>query len=185
MASNFETSRIQLDLSARAPWLGAIAISNVETIDRIAAFGVVALLFTMGLELSLERIRLMRRLVFGLGLNVNSPASAWPSDLARRAVSLSELAGGHVDLNRLTAALVGRVVLAYERFIDGDHRDEFVQLWSKYDVLKGREITLTEAGHKRRGTVLGIDDVGALLLRDAEGKTRGYRAGEVTIGKDA
>ena len=127
----------------------------------------------------------IRDLVFGLGLNVNSPASAWPSDLARRAVSLSELAGGHVDLNRLTAALVGRVVLAYERFIDGDHRDEFVQLWSKYDVLKGREITLTEAGHKRRGTVLGIDDVGALLLRDAEGKTRGYRAGEVTIGKDA
>ena len=34
----------------------------------IAAFGVVALLFTMGLELSFERLRRMRRLVFGLGL---------------------------------------------------------------------------------------------------------------------
>ena len=55
-------------LSAKTPWLGAIAISNVETIDKIAAFGVVALLFTMGLELSFERIRRMRRLVFGLGL---------------------------------------------------------------------------------------------------------------------
>ena len=49
-----------------APWLSALAI-NVEAIDRIAAFGVVALMFTMGLELSFERLRRMRHLVFGLG----------------------------------------------------------------------------------------------------------------------
>ena len=55
-------------LAGEARWLGALAITNVEAIDRIAAFGVVALLFTMGLELSFERLRLMRALVFGLGL---------------------------------------------------------------------------------------------------------------------
>ena len=54
-------------LDFKAPWLSALAI-NVEAIDRIAAFGVVALMFTMGLELSFERLRRMRRLVFGLGL---------------------------------------------------------------------------------------------------------------------
>ena len=56
-------------LAAKARWIGWLAISNVETIDRIAAFGVVVLLFTMGLELSFERLRRMRRLVFGLGLS--------------------------------------------------------------------------------------------------------------------
>src|SRR5208283_2929255 len=54
-------------LAKGAPWLGAFAI-NVESIDKLAAFGVVALLFTMGLELSFERLRRLRRLVFGLGL---------------------------------------------------------------------------------------------------------------------
>ena len=54
-------------LGKKAPWLSAFAI-NVEAIDKLAAFGVVALLFTMGLELSFERLRLMHRLVFGLGL---------------------------------------------------------------------------------------------------------------------
>src|SRR5271170_3222626 len=54
-------------LGKKAPWLGAFAI-NVEAIDKLAAFGVVALLFTMGLELSFERLRRMRGLVFGLGL---------------------------------------------------------------------------------------------------------------------
>jgi monovalent cation:H+ antiporter-2, CPA2 family len=54
-------------LSARAPWLDALALTNVEAIDRVAAFGVVFLLFMMGLELSFERLTRMRRLVFGLG----------------------------------------------------------------------------------------------------------------------
>ncbi len=55
-------------LARATPWLDAFTIGNVATIDRIAAFGVVTLLFTMGLELSFERMRRMRRLVFGLGL---------------------------------------------------------------------------------------------------------------------
>jgi monovalent cation:H+ antiporter-2, CPA2 family len=50
-----------------APWLDALALTNVEAIDRVAAFGVVFLLFMMGLELSFERLTRMRRLVFGLG----------------------------------------------------------------------------------------------------------------------
>jgi monovalent cation:H+ antiporter-2, CPA2 family len=53
-------------IARQAPWLSALAI-NVESIDRIAAFGVVALMFTMGLELSLARLKRMRHLVFGLG----------------------------------------------------------------------------------------------------------------------
>jgi CPA2 family monovalent cation:H+ antiporter-2 len=54
-------------IAQKAPWLSVLAI-NVGAIDRIAAFGVVALMFTMGLELSLARLRRMRHLVFGLGL---------------------------------------------------------------------------------------------------------------------
>jgi CPA2 family monovalent cation:H+ antiporter-2 len=74
-------------LDLRAPWLNALAI-NVEAIDRIAAFGVVALMFTMGLELSFERLRRMRHLVFGLGLaqvvvtTLILAAFAWRSGLA-------------------------------------------------------------------------------------------------------
>jgi K+:H+ antiporter len=54
-------------INLKAPWLNALTI-NVEAIDRIGAFGVVALMFTMGLELSFARLRRMRHLVFGLGL---------------------------------------------------------------------------------------------------------------------
>src|ERR1700734_3516813 len=74
-------------IARQAPWMGALAI-NVEAIDRIAAFGVVALMFTMGLELSFERLRRMRHLVFGFGFRrvVVTPlvlaAAAWPLGLS-------------------------------------------------------------------------------------------------------
>jgi monovalent cation:H+ antiporter-2, CPA2 family len=49
------------------PWLSAITIDRPEAIEPIARLGVVLLLFMIGLELSFERLWVMRRLVFGLG----------------------------------------------------------------------------------------------------------------------
>jgi CPA2 family monovalent cation:H+ antiporter-2 len=54
-------------LAPNLPWLSAITISRSASIDPIAHLGVVLLLFMIGLELSLERVWVMRRLVFGLG----------------------------------------------------------------------------------------------------------------------
>ena len=49
------------------PWLDYVTVDNPEEIAQLAEFGVVFLLFMIGLELSWERLRLMRKLVFGLG----------------------------------------------------------------------------------------------------------------------
>lgn len=51
----------------QVPWLNHVTVDNPAEIAQIAEFGVVFLLFMIGLELSWERLRLMRRLVFGLG----------------------------------------------------------------------------------------------------------------------
>lgn len=124
----------------------------------------------------------IRDLVFGLGLNVNSSAGAWPGDLARRAVSLAEIVHAPLDLNRLAAALIGRVLLAYQTFTEGGHVETFADLWNRYDLLRGRNITLVEGGRRHHGAVVGIDDEGALLLRD-DARTHRFRAGEVTLEK--
>jgi monovalent cation:H+ antiporter-2, CPA2 family len=49
------------------PWVLTITISDAAAIEPIARLGVVLLLFMIGLEMSIERLWLMRRLVFGLG----------------------------------------------------------------------------------------------------------------------
>jgi BirA family biotin operon repressor/biotin-[acetyl-CoA-carboxylase] ligase len=125
----------------------------------------------------------IRDLVFGLGLNVNSPAGGWPAELARRAISLAEITGQALDLNRLAAALIGRVLLAYETFAEGEHTKTFADLWHRYDLLRGKPVTLLEGGRRHHGVVSGVDDEGALLLRDERGKVHRFRAGEVTMEK--
>jgi CPA2 family monovalent cation:H+ antiporter-2 len=53
--------------SGSFPWLTYFTVDNPDEIAQLAEFGVVFLLFMIGLELSWERLRLLRRLVFGLG----------------------------------------------------------------------------------------------------------------------
>ena len=54
-------------LAEHVPLLGAVAVEDPEAIAPVARFGVVFLMFMIGLELSFERLWTMRRLVFGLG----------------------------------------------------------------------------------------------------------------------
>lgn len=51
----------------RAPWLYYVTISDPEFVRPFAEFGIILLLFSIGLELSFRRLWAMRRLVFGIG----------------------------------------------------------------------------------------------------------------------
>lgn len=63
-------------LAAQFPWLRWITISDIEEISPIGDYGIILLLFTIGLELSFRRLWKMRRMVFVLG-----PAELFTSSL--------------------------------------------------------------------------------------------------------
>ncbi len=123
----------------------------------------------------------IRDLVFGLGLNVNSPPAALPAEIAARATTLADRVGHALDFNRLTAAVIGRVLAAYELFVEDGHRDTFADLWNRYDLLRGRPVTLVQGGRRITGVAGGIDDEGSLLIRGENGRPQRFRAGEVTL----
>ncbi len=54
-------------LAGAWPWLGHAVISDIAGVQKLAELGVIFLLFMIGLELSIDRLWTMRRLVFGLG----------------------------------------------------------------------------------------------------------------------
>ncbi len=83
-------------LSGAFPWLGYFTIANPDEIAQLAEFGVVFLLFMIGLELSWERLRLMRRWVFGMG--------ALQVSLCLAAIALAAMAFG---LDVAPAAAIG------------------------------------------------------------------------------
>ena len=125
----------------------------------------------------------MRDLVIGIGLNLQPPSQGWPPELRAQATSLSEQVATVVDPNRFTAALIGCVLTAYHRFVDGSYLDTFADLWNHFDALRGREITLLQGDRRITGVARGIDDVGSLLVRTTAGKTERFHAGEATLAK--
>jgi BirA family biotin operon repressor/biotin-[acetyl-CoA-carboxylase] ligase len=127
----------------------------------------------------------VRDLVFGVGLNVNGRAAQLPPELRKVATSFADAAGTPVDLNKFAAALITRVMRAYQQFTDGSYRDTFTALWERYDLLRGRPVTVIQGTRTISGTATGIDPEGSLLVRTTAGATERFRAGEVTLGKDA
>ena len=71
--------------AASLPWLGAVTIGDPAAIAPIAQLGVVMLMFMIGLELSFERLWVMRRLVFGLGTLQVLASTALLAGMARLA----------------------------------------------------------------------------------------------------
>ncbi|WP_420822558.1 cation:proton antiporter [Sphingomonas gei] len=54
-------------LIGQSPWLYYFTISDAHSIEPFAEFGIILLLFSIGLELSFKRLWAMRKLVFGVG----------------------------------------------------------------------------------------------------------------------
>lgn len=123
----------------------------------------------------------IRDLVFGLGLNLRAPAGGWPNELRSRATALDAHCHGPIEINRLTAAIAGRVLLAYERFIAGTHEDALADLWNRYDVLRGQRVTGLVSDRRISGTAVGIDREGCLLVRTDRGAISRFHAGEVSL----
>jgi CPA2 family monovalent cation:H+ antiporter-2 len=95
-------------LADRAEWLSALTIENPDEVAQLAEFGVVFLLFTIGLELSWERLRRMRRFVFGLGA---AQVALCASAIALAALGFGQPAAAAVTLGAALALSSTAVVM--------------------------------------------------------------------------
>lgn len=90
------------------PWLAFVTISDPEALKPFAEFGIILLLFSVGLELSFDRLWAMRRQVFGLGaLELLAAALVLGFTLA----FLGESAGGAMGLGLALAMSSTALVL--------------------------------------------------------------------------
>ena len=125
----------------------------------------------------------IRDLVIGFGLNLTRPAAGWTGELADRAIALNEAAESPIDVNHFAAALVGRVLTACTEFTQQKHEKRLIELWTRFDSLLGREITLIFGHETITGKAAGIDADGSLLLQTGSGAPQRFLAGEVTLAK--
>jgi CPA2 family monovalent cation:H+ antiporter-2 len=116
-------------LIAQFPFLYWITVVDAHNVASIGELGVVFLLFLIGMELSYERLKTMRRLVFGLGglqVLLSTVAISAVAALAGLAPGVAVIVGGCLALS--STAIVIEVLSAQGRLSAGSGRASFAVL---------------------------------------------------------
>lgn len=121
--------------------------------------------------------------IIGIGLNVNTPAWAFPDELAGKATSMRIAAGRFFDKGVVLTTLLDKIDLEVGRLQDGDFTG-ILNDWRAKDACAGKWLTwLTPAGQKVTGKSLGPDAEGLLHIRDAEGITHRVISGDLELAQ--
>ncbi|MGD9765453.1 MAG: biotin--[acetyl-CoA-carboxylase] ligase [Candidatus Binatia bacterium] len=133
-----------------------------------------------GILAELEGACAPRAVVLGIGANLNSEPGDFPDDLRDKATSLASATGTPIERARFAGVLFTEL----ERRYDAWRRDGFAPVataWRGLTTLIGRHIHVAEPGGSVQGTVIDLDDDGALRLRLADGAEYRVLAGDVTV----
>ena len=117
--------------------------------------------------------------VAGIGINVRIAAQDG-RDIDQPWIDLASILGGTVDRNRLAALLIQQLAHMLQRF-GHDGLAPFREEWISWHRYQGRRVWLTGAGPASEGVVQGIDQNGALLVRNDDGNVRAFHSGEVSL----
>jgi BirA family transcriptional regulator, biotin operon repressor / biotin---[acetyl-CoA-carboxylase] ligase len=125
----------------------------------------------------------IRSILFGIGLNVNSNPSSYPSDIRKSATSLYAIHGRELPLSQIAAQVTAATEAAYQTSILAEISEDLCTAWAPLDSLSGKTVTVLISGKEITCVADGIDESGALLLRSPDGKVQRIRAGDVTLKK--
>lgn len=121
-----------------------------------------------------------KMVVAGLGLNLSTSRSAFPSHLQGTATSTVIETGRVIRPGEVGGRIISRVENELDTFQEAG--------WSAYrpalsylDCLLGQEVHLVSGGRDHLGRAVGIDDHGALLLEDSQGRATAFSAGDVHL----
>ena len=117
-------------------------------------------------------------ILIGVGVNVHN--RKFPPELADRATSLFLEGAADVNRSALAAEILYQFELYYEKFMVRQDLSELTEEYQANLINKNQEVIVHAPKGSYRGTALGIDDRGALLVRTPEG-IRSVTGGEVSV----
>ncbi len=122
----------------------------------------------------------VRSAVVGIGINVSLSAEDLPAQVRRTAASLNQAAGRAIPRAPLVCAVLRQMETVYRQFASG-RVEPLLDEYRELDVCLGRPVTVEVGRQSLQGTAERIGDGGELILRMANGKTRAFVAGDVSL----
>ncbi len=116
----------------------------------------------------------------GIGVNVHHNREDFPDAVRDTATSIDQAVGRRVDRGDVAAALYN----AFDRWyasVCSDGVSLILQAARRRTVTLGKSVTVDTGEAQWRGTAVGLDDDGALLVLDARGTVQRVLADDVSI----
>lgn len=117
--------------------------------------------------------------VLGLGLNVNwHPAEG--KTMSRLATSIQAEIGKTVSRNQLLVEILMQFEAYYNDLLSG-RIEEVYERWNDFSLVLGKQVVIEWDQMKVTGEAVRIDQDGALIIQDGEGKEQKIIHGDVSL----
>jgi BirA family transcriptional regulator, biotin operon repressor / biotin---[acetyl-CoA-carboxylase] ligase len=117
--------------------------------------------------------------VLGFGVNANHETYDFPPDLAQTAGSLRQSLGEMIDRTDLAVAIFHQLNARLRALEHAFH--ELIAEASDRSILLGHRIQLAAGASTIEGVVEELDEVGQLVVREANGAVLRLNAGDITV----
>jgi len=119
----------------------------------------------------------VQRMLVGIGVNFSTPPAQFPMELQHIAGSLFETEKPPITRNQLAAEIINRIISP-----DIEHNEkEMLEKYRKRMFLLGKTVTVTGTENPYEATAIGIDDIGQLVVKKANGEILTLSSGEVSL----
>jgi len=120
----------------------------------------------------------MLSVVLGIGINLGQSARDFPPELRETATSFYRFSGRKVDRTHFFQKLLLRLEENYE-WVTKRGFQKVVFEWKKRSVTLGAQVKVVQTDRFFFGQAVGLDEKGALLVRDDLGRIERVTAGDV------
>jgi len=115
--------------------------------------------------------------IVGIGINTGN----LPSELADIATSVQEATGVRGIRNQLIAEVLNQFESVYLDYTECNKKQDIIEYYKSRLFITGKQVLVTDTTNDYIATVLGIDDTGALLVRDDSGDVQHISTGEIKL----
>ncbi len=107
--------------------------------------------------------------ILGVGINVNHEPDDFTEDLSGTATSLKILTEKVVSREDILVEFLKRLTYVYQEIIEGKGA-EVIKLWLEKALFIGKEVIVTRKNTTIRGEFVGLNEEGAMILKDRNQK---------------
>ena len=121
----------------------------------------------------------IRYVVIGVGVNVHT--QNFPEEIQGTATSIWIESGRRSDRAKIIAKILERFEENYETFAQIYSLADLMDSYNARLINRNKEVRVLEPGQEYNGYALGINEVGELQVRRADGGLENIYAGEVSV----